>query len=66
MIEISKQAMADKNYALAGQMAKELAQYVYPKRKAVVHTSDQPLEPMSITVNFVDEPQPFPGTKNLK
>jgi len=49
MIEICNQAMTDKNYALAGQMAKELAQYVYPKRKAVEHITDEPAECLSLS-----------------
>ena len=35
MAKIAKEAMGDKDYALAGQMYKELAQYVAPKRKAM-------------------------------
>jgi len=61
MIEISKLAMADKDYSLAGQMAKELAQYIYPKRKAIEHIPEElNLPPMEITVQYVDEPKPLP------
>jgi len=35
MAKIAKQAMAEGEMALAGQMFKELAQYVAPKRKSV-------------------------------
>ena len=63
MIEISKQAMSDKNYVLAGQMAKELAQYIYPKRKAVEHTTseDSPF-PTQLTINITDNPKPLPNS----
>jgi len=62
MIEICNQAMTDKNYALAGQMAKELAQYVYPKRKAVEHITDEPAEWPKITINITDDPKPLPNS----
>jgi len=65
MIEISKQAMADKNYALAGQMAKELAQYVYPKRKAVEHITD-PTEWPKMTINITNDPKPLPNSSAAK
>ncbi len=35
MATIAKQAMAEGDMALAGQMYKELAQYIAPKRKAI-------------------------------
>jgi hypothetical protein len=66
MIEICNQAMTDKNYALAGQMAKELAQYVYPKRKAVEHTSGEPIELPQITINITEDPKPFPNSPAAK
>ena len=66
MIEICNQAMTDKNYALAGQMAKELAQYVYPKRKAVEHTSGEPTELPQITINITEDPKPFPNSPAAK
>jgi len=66
MIEICNQAMSDKNYALAGQMAKELAQYVYPKRKAVEHTSGEPTEWPQITINITEDPKPFPNSSAAK
>jgi len=62
MVKISQQAMADENYALAGQMAKELAQYVYPKRKAIEHITDEPAEWPKITINITDDPKPMPGS----
>ena len=65
MIEISNQAMVDKNYALAGQMAKELAQYVYPKRKAVEHITD-PAEWPKITINITNDPKPLPNSSAAK
>jgi hypothetical protein len=66
MIEICNQAMTDKNYALAGQMAKELAQYVYPKRKAVEHITDEPVEWPKITINITDDPKPFLNSSAAK
>lgn len=46
MARIAEQAMNDGDMQLAGNMYKELAQYVAPKRKAVEHSTDkdQPLE----------------------
>lgn len=38
MAKIALQALNDDDLALAGNMYKELAQYVAPKRKAVEHT----------------------------
>ena len=35
MAEIAKQAMLEGDMSLAGQMYKELAQYIAPKRKAI-------------------------------
>ena len=65
MIEICNQAMTDKNYALAGQIAKELAQYVYPKRKAVEHITD-PTEWPKMTINITNDPKPFPNSSAAK
>jgi len=49
------------DYSLAGEMAKELAQYIYPKRKAIEHIPEElDLPPMEITVQYVDEPKPLP------
>jgi len=63
MIEISKLAMANKDYSLAGQMAKELAQYIYPKRKAIEHSPEElDLEPMQIIINVTDDPKPMPNS----
>jgi len=63
MVKVSQQAMADENYALAGQMAKELAQYVYPKRKAIEHTSEEgAVEMPKIIINITDDPKPLPGS----
>ena len=66
MIEISRLAMANKDYSLAGQIAKELAQYIYPKRKAVEHVTEEDLEPMQITIQYVnadDNPKPMTSLK---
>ena len=64
MVKISQQAMADENYALAGQMAKELAQYVYPKRKAIEHINKEDIDPLptQLIINFTDDPKPMPGS----
>ncbi len=63
MVKISQQAMADENYALAGQMAKELAQYVYPKRKAIEHINKEDTDfPTQLIINFTDDPKPMPGS----
>ena len=58
--------MANKDYSLAMQVAKELAQYIYPKRKAVEHVTEQDLEPMQITIRYVDaddNPKPMTSLK---
>ena len=65
MIEISKLAMANKDYSLAGQIAKELAQYVYPKRKAVEHITD-PTEWPKMTINITNDPKPLPNSSAAK
>ena len=63
MVKISQQAMDDENYALAGQMAKELAQYVYPKRKAIEHINKEDSDfPTQLIINFTDDPKPMPGS----
>ncbi len=54
MVNIASTAKTDGNLMLAGQMYKELAQYVYPKRRA----SDTPEEPLdevtNVTIRYVD------------
>jgi hypothetical protein len=61
IVDTCNQAMADKDYSLAGIMAKELAQYVYHKRKAIEYISEElNLPPMEITVQYVDESKPLP------
>jgi len=59
MIEIGEEAMTAKDYTLAGNMAKELAQYIYPKRKSVEHTTDGSFMPTGITINFTEDPKPI-------
>jgi hypothetical protein len=59
MIEIGEVAMTAKDYTLAGNMAKELAQYIYPKRKSVEHTTDGSFMPTGITINFTEDPKPI-------
>ena len=48
MAEIAIQAMKEGDLPLAGQMYKELAQYVAPKRKAMEITGDKE-KPLSVT-----------------
>ena len=66
MIEISRLAMANKDYSLAMQVAKELAQYIYPKRKAVEHVTEQDLPRMEVIIQYVNtdgNPEPMTGLK---
>ena len=51
MVIVSKNAMAAGDYQLAGSMFKELAQYVFPKRKAIDHTLTNS-ESDEIFINF--------------
>jgi hypothetical protein len=60
------ESMADKNYALVGQMIKEFEQYVYLKRKVVEHTTDEPTELPQITSNITDDSKPFPNSPAAK
>ena len=48
MARIAEEAMATQDYQLAGNMYKELAQYVAPKRKAVEISGDNEAEPVQI------------------
>lgn len=54
MAKIAKTALASDDLQLAGQMYKELAQYVAPKRKAIEMTGadGKDLIPSSITVKY--------------
>ena len=54
MAKIATQAMGEGDMQLAGQMFKELAQYVAPKRKSVEITGDNgaPIE-LSSSFNFI-------------
>ena len=56
MANIATKAMKEKNYHLAGQMYKELAQYVAPKRKAIEHGSDPDNLVIIQVVKFADLP----------
>ena len=49
MVEVADRAKQEGDWPLAGQMYKELAQYVAPKRKAVEHTGADG-GPMAVTV----------------
>ena len=54
LANIAKQAMDDEDYQLAGNMYKELAQYVAPKRKSVEMSgpNGEDLIPASIKVVY--------------
>ena len=55
MVDIANDSQADGNLMLAGQMYKELAQYVYPKRKAMALVTDHDDEMVtSVTIHRVD------------
>ena len=50
MAQIAQQAMSENNLHLAGQMYKELAQYVAPKRKSIEMSTDvRSLAPKEMT-----------------
>jgi hypothetical protein len=59
MIEIGRIATEEKDYILSLAAAKELAQYIYPKRKSVEHTTDGSFMPTGITINFTEDPKPI-------
>jgi hypothetical protein len=59
MIEIGRIATEEKDYVLSLAAAKELAQYIYPKRKSVEHTTDGSFMPTGITINFTEDPKPI-------
>ena len=59
MIEIGRIATEEKDYILSLAAAKELAQYIYPKRKSVEHTTDGSFMPTGITINFTKDPKPI-------
>ena len=40
MVDIAEQAMKEKQYALAGQMYKELAQYIASKKRPVINQKE--------------------------
>jgi hypothetical protein len=55
MVDIANSSQEDGNLMLAGQMYKELAQYVYPRRKAMELVTDQNDEPItSVNIRMVD------------
>ncbi len=59
MIDIAERAAEEKDYILSLTAAKELAQYIYPKRKSVEHTMDGSFMPTGITINFTEDPKPI-------
>lgn len=55
MVDIANSSEAEGNLTLAGQMYKELAQYIYPKRKATEIVAEEDIEPIkSVTIRYVD------------
>jgi hypothetical protein len=60
MVEIARIASKKGDHALAGSMAKEVAQYVYPKRKQVEHlgVDGQKLFP-TIEIRVTHDPEPM-------
>jgi len=57
MARIAKQAEKAEDWALAGQMFKELAQYVAPKRKAIEVTGEGG-EPLAVSVvSYAGKPE---------
>ena len=55
MVGIANSSQAEGNLMLAGQMYKELAQYLYPKRKATEIVAEQDDEMVkSVTIRMVD------------
>jgi hypothetical protein len=65
MAKIAAQAMTEGELMLAGQMYKELAQYVAPKRKAVEHTGldGGPIETRSKVLTVVGIESTNPDTE---
>jgi|DEB0MinimDraft_6_1074348.scaffolds.fasta_scaffold69906_2 hypothetical protein len=53
MVRIAKQAKADKDWHLVFAVNKELAQYVYPKRKAIEVYDEGPEEKREIEIRIV-------------
>lgn len=53
MVRIGEQAKADKDWHLAFGVYKELAQYVYPKRKAIEVYDEGPEEKREIEIRIV-------------
>ena len=52
MAKIASQAMGEGDLTLAGNMYKELAQYVAPKRKAIEHTAPEGID---MRIRWADE-----------
>ena len=60
MIEVARTAQEQDDLALYGQMCKEIAQYVYPKRKAIEHVNAEGDGlPTQILIQVTDNPQPL-------
>lgn len=58
MATIAEKAMANKDYNLAGQMYRELAQYVAPKRKAVEMSGEVDSKLTVQALNYADHNDP--------
>ena len=60
MVRIANLASRKGDHALAGSMAKEVAQYIYPKRKQVEHlgADGQKLFP-TIEIRVTHDPEPM-------
>ena len=60
MIEVARTAQEQDDLALYGQMCKEIAQYVYPKRKSVEHVNAEGDGlPTQVLIQVTDNPQPM-------
>ena len=60
MIQIARAAQKQDDLALYGQMCKEIAQYVYPKRKSVEHiNAEGDGLPIQVFIQVTESPQPM-------
>lgn len=60
MIEVARTAQEQNDLALYGQMCKEIAQYVYPKRKAIEHVNAEGDGlPTQVIITVTDSPEPM-------
>ncbi len=54
MARIASQAEKEKNFQLAGSMYKELANYIYPKRKSVDYNQSSNVRPILQIITGID------------